>query len=248
MAWYKEVFDEEYLKFWAPYITEEQTLKEVEFMEKFLSFFPGCKILDVCCGHGRHCIQLAKRGYEVVGVDLSEKLLEVARKRAEELKLLCSFIHKDARKMDFNEEFDFAINMFTSFGFLESDKEDQKILNSVARALKRGGKFLLDFLNCYAIVRHYVSRTAREFEDGSLMVSFRTFDILTGKNRDKTTFIYPNGQKKSYEIIIRFYTPVELIEMLEIAGLETTHIYGDFQGGKPSLDSSRIIIISQKQG
>ena len=82
MGWYKDFFDEWYLKYWVQPITEERTQREVDAIIRFLQLEPKDKVLDLCCGQGRHSLELSRRGYQVVGYDLSETLLEESKKLA----------------------------------------------------------------------------------------------------------------------------------------------------------------------
>ena len=98
MAWYENFFDEWYLKYWIQPITHERTVREVDAIVRYLEVGPDSKVLDLCCGQGRHSLELARRGYKnVVGLDLSETLLEASQQKAREEGLEVDFIHGDIR-------------------------------------------------------------------------------------------------------------------------------------------------------
>jgi 2-polyprenyl-3-methyl-5-hydroxy-6-metoxy-1,4-benzoquinol methylase len=109
--WYREFFDDLYLRVYQPLEAPKQVRREVDFIVKALDLPAGAKVLDLCCGQGRHSLELARRGFQVVGVDLSEALLYAARKRAESEGLSVTFLHCDMREIDFAGEFDAVINI-----------------------------------------------------------------------------------------------------------------------------------------
>jgi 2-polyprenyl-3-methyl-5-hydroxy-6-metoxy-1,4-benzoquinol methylase len=110
--WYESYFGEDWLNA-AIRVSPEQTSGEVDFVVDALGLAPASRVLDVACGHGRHSLELARRGYAVVGVDLSEPSLSIARQDAASRGLDVRFVRSDMRDMTFLEEFDAAINMFT---------------------------------------------------------------------------------------------------------------------------------------
>ena len=121
------------------YIESDTSRSQVDFVIDKLALEPGAKVLDLCCGQGRHLIDLARRGYDVVGLDLSEYMLEECKAAAAVEGINPVLVHADMREIGFATEFDAVINMFASFGYLETDDEDQKVLNAASLALKGGG-------------------------------------------------------------------------------------------------------------
>jgi SAM-dependent methyltransferase len=244
--WYREFFDDLYLRVYQPLEAPEQVRREVDFIVKALDLPAGAKILDLCCGQGRHSLELARRGFQVVGVDLSEALLYAARKRAESEGLDATFLQRDMREIDFNDEFDAVINMFTSFGYLESEVEDEKVLVKVAQALKSGGKFLLDILNRDRIVRNFQEHGWRAADEGWLVLEERTFDHLSGRIETRWVCVARDGVRYERLSSIRLYTASELRMMLEQAGLKVTGLFGNYDGSPYSWDSQRLIVVASK--
>ena len=146
IPWYKSFFGEDYLRIYD-FLTPERTQLEVDGIVKLLALPPGSAILDLCCGHGRHAVPLAKRGYRVKGQDLSAVFLQHAQAASEAQGTQLRLIQSDMRNIPFEKEFDAVINIFTAFGYLESEEEDQKVLQQVHKALKPGGLFLLETLH-----------------------------------------------------------------------------------------------------
>jgi len=247
--WYTEeadFFGLEYLEEYESSLTQERTLNEVNFIEKILSLKPGIKILDCPCGYGRHSIELARRGYNVTGLDLNSFFLKKAKKAAESIGVSIRWIQADMRKIPFEDEFDVVLNLFTSFGYLENDNEDQKVLNQVAKALKQKGKFLLDVINRDYVLRYYREKDWQQLSDNSIVLIERHFDYITGRNFEKRTRIWNNGKRKEYQTSLRLYTVAELVAMLRKSGFNIVRIYGDYDGSPFALDSKRCIIVSEK--
>jgi SAM-dependent methyltransferase len=244
--WYREFFDDLYLRVYQPLEAPEQVRREVDFIVKALDLPAEAKVLDLCCGQGRHSLELARRGFQVVGVDLSEALLYAARKRAESEGLSVTFLHCDMREIDFADEFDAVINMFTSFGYLESEAEDEKVLGKVAQALKSGGKFLLDVVNRDRLVRDFQAREWHAADEGWLVLEERTFDHLSGRMETRWVCVARDGVRYERLSSVRLYTTSELRTMLERAGLKVTNLFGDYDGSPYSWDSQRLIVVSCK--
>jgi SAM-dependent methyltransferase len=244
--WYREFFDDLYLRVYQPLEAPEQVRREVDFIVKALDLPAGAKVLDLCCGQGRHSLELARRGFQVVGVDLSEALLYAARKRAESEGLSVTFLQCDMREIDFADEFDAVINMFTSFGYLESEAEDEKVLGKVAQALKSGGKFLLDVVNRDRLVRDFQAREWHAADEGWLVLEERTFDHLSGRMETRWVCVARDGVRYERLSSVRLYTTSELRTMLERAGLKVTNLFGDYDGSPYSWDSQRLIVVACK--
>ena len=140
MDWYEEWFGEEY-KLVYPHRNEEEAVQQVEFLLQRIPLPEGAKILDLCCGCGRHAVELKERGYDVIGLDLSEELLEMACSRADERCQDMDFIQCDMREIPYENHFDLIVNFFTSFGYFADEADNQKALSAIANALKPGGKY-----------------------------------------------------------------------------------------------------------
>src|SRR5204862_6427305 len=165
-----------------PFMRADQTLREVEFISDALRVGPGAEILDIACGYGRHAIELVQRGYNVTGLDLSLPLLIRAADEAQKRALSVNFVHADMRGMAFEREFDGAYCMLTSFGYFD-EESNAKVAEGIARALKPGGRFLLDVVNRDYIVGDLPARIWWE-GDGCVVLeevefNFNTSRILT---------------------------------------------------------------------
>ena len=166
--WYVEFFGDDYLRVYADRLTDEHTEAEVAFVERALGLRAGDAVLDLCCGQGRHAILLAKHGIRATGQDLSERYIADARRIAAEQGADAAFVVGDMRRIESAERYDAVINMFTAFGYLEADADNARVLREARRALKPGGRILIDALNREWVLanqtpeeRHASARTAR---------------------------------------------------------------------------------------
>ena len=244
--WYKEFFGPHYLETYQSFLQPERTTREADFIERTLALPPASKILDLCCGHGRHLLELAGRGYRMTGLDLNQHFLEIARREAEKRGLRVSLELRDMRDIQFVDEFDAVINVFTSFGYLESDDEDQKVLDAASRALKPGGLFFIELMHRDSLVRILEPRGWYETEAGLKVLEERRFDQLTGRQEVRDVTIYPDGTTREASYSVRIYTLTELAGMLAAAGLKIEATYGRTDGSPFTLESRRLAILSRK--
>jgi len=146
MAWYKETFATCDPVRFETYAESEESCRQVDFIIDKLEPEPGGRVLELCCGQGRHLVELARRGYDVVGLGLSEYTLAECRTAAA-ASIDPVLVHADMREIGCTSEFDAVINMCTAFGCLASDDGDQEVLNAASLALRGGGLLLLDLTN-----------------------------------------------------------------------------------------------------
>ena len=184
--WWKTFFDENYVSFWKDRGHFAHTRREVNFLVKNVPIRKQDLILDLCCGHGRHSTEFARRGFKVIGLDYSAYELGLAKSEAEKRNLIIDFRRGDARNFKFKEKFDVIINMFTAFGY-GSKEDDIKIVRNVTKHLKKGGKFFIEFMNLPWLWRHYKSRDKEKFGDKTAEME-RSYDFLTNVNHEKSVF------------------------------------------------------------
>jgi SAM-dependent methyltransferase len=142
--WYATAFDASS----AEMAWTDRTGPEVDRVAKILQPKGDERILDMACGSGRHSLELRRRGFEVVGADISSDLIEIARRDADEAGLEVDFVLSDLRDLDFDSEFDLVLNLNDgAIGYLESDEENLKTFDVISRALKPGGRNLIQLPN-----------------------------------------------------------------------------------------------------
>ena len=244
--WYDGYFEGEYLDLLAPEIPPERTLREVEFVVEKLGLDAGARVLDLACGHGRHSLELARRGLRVTGVDLSPRSLEQAREAAAGEGLAIDFVQADMRELDFDAEFDAAVNLFTAIGYFETDDEDRAVFERVARALRPGGGFLIDTINPLGLASRFQPRLWEELSDGIVMLTEHDWDLQAGRNRAVWTFVRPDGARSELRHVVRMYAPWEVVALLRDAGFEVEEGWGDFEGAPLGHNARRIILLARR--
>jgi 2-polyprenyl-3-methyl-5-hydroxy-6-metoxy-1,4-benzoquinol methylase len=202
------------------------TVGEVDFVERELGGDRSKRILDIACGTGRHAIELAKRGYCVVGFDLSQGQLQAARDKATAAGVSVEFQRRDATQPHFMQGFDAAL-MFCegAFSLMETDEKNFAILQHAATALRPGGKLMMTTLNAlfplFHSVQDFLNANERDAVTGGL-----TFDWMTFREHADLTFTDDDGQSQTIATDERYYTPPELRWLLLTAGFAKVDIFG----------------------
>ena len=225
--WYEELF-ENYAKKYDQECFTQGTPGECDFIEKEINYDNSLKILDVGCGTGRHTIELSRRGYSVIGVDLSEAQLTRARHKAEKQDLKIDFQKQDVRNLPFSKEFDVAIMLCEGgFPLMETDEMNYEILKCVTKSLKNHGKFIFTTLNGLFPLYHSVENfCASKTEEGNATYRSNSFDLMTFRDQNITEFEDDLGNKKTVQCNERYYVPSEITWLLKSLGYGTIHISG----------------------
>ena len=221
--WYEEVFDEDYLRT-LPFMTAEQTLREVDFIESSLAVSKGAQVLDIGCGYGRHAIELVQRGLTVTGLDLSLPLLIRAADEAQRRALSVNFVHSDMRGLAFDREFDGAYCMLSTFGYFD-EESNLKVAEGIARALKPGGRFLLDVVNRDYIVGDLPARIWWEGE-GCVVLEEVEFNFNTSRILTHRSVVFEDGRQLDHEISVRAYSLHELGKLFRQTGFRVIDVAG----------------------
>jgi SAM-dependent methyltransferase len=238
--WFGEWFNSPY--YHILYQNRDQTEAGI-FLQKLMHYLNVPKsshILDVACGKGRHAIYLNQQQLNVVGIDLSEQNIKAAREYENES--LKFYVH-DMRHPFLTEGFDYVFNMFTSFGYFETEGENQQAITAMAENLKRGGTLVLDFLNPYRVIHRLVPEEikivdgiefhiTREYRDGFIIKEIRFED---------------NGQKYLFHEKVKGIRRAMFEAYFATAGLHVHNILGDYDLGAFNQESSdRLIFICHK--
>lgn len=241
--WFEEWFNtEEYLAVYR-HRNEEDAVNLYKLITKNILLEQGSKVLDLACGAGRHSILFAENGFNVTSVDISDNLLNVARKTAIERGLNINFIKSDFRKLNLNEKFHLIINLFTSFGYFESDDENEMVIKLVSNHLVNNGYFVIDFFNVVYLRNNLIPVSYDKIE-GNIVKQERVFE---GNRIVKKIMINKKAGKKLHYESVRIYCKDELAALLLNNGLEIQKIFGDYLGNEfDEVKSQRIIIIAKK--
>ncbi|HYK61177.1 MAG TPA: methyltransferase domain-containing protein [Bryobacteraceae bacterium] len=239
--WQDGFFKDIAVEMWKRAIPPQQTTLEVEYLEKTLR--PpkeGC-LLDICCGHGRHAVPLAGRGYRVTGADSSEDALEEARKAGAGS---ITWELRDMVDLPWTAEFDGAYCFGNSFGYLDRDSA-QRFLGAVSRALKPGARFAMDTgMTAESILS--LGPGQRWFRTGDILtLSERRFDVAAGRMDVDYTFLR-GAEADTRPTSSYYFTVSELIWMHLQAGLKLVEAIGSVQGEPYSLGSRGLILVTER--
>ncbi|MCY7485384.1 methyltransferase domain-containing protein [Paenibacillus alvei] len=240
--WYERSFGRDYLVVYK-HRDFQGAAKEVHQMMEWLELSPAAMVLDLCCGMGRHSLALAEVGYKVTGVDLSEVLLKEAIKQDEMHAV--TFLSGDMRELPVSGPFDAVVNLFTSFGYFQVDKDNGKVFHEINRVLRPGGRFIIDFLNPSYVSQHLVPESERRDEE--VTIQERRFIEDGFVKKEITLTDESTGERRHYEEIVRLYELADFHSMIEQAGLHMDRVYGGYDGSLyDEFTSSRMIMVGSR--
>jgi SAM-dependent methyltransferase len=243
--WWEEIFSDDYLRTMEK-VEPKVIRKECDFIEDRIGLEKGAIMLDLACGEGSHAVELASRGYNVVGYDLSLAMLARAQDEAQERGQKINFLQGDMREMAFEEAFDGIYSWGTSFGYFD-DEKNLNVLSRIRRGLRQGGMFLLDVIN-----RDYVCPRQPSlvwFEgDGCVCMDEMHVDFFTSRLRVKRTVMFEDGRSRECDYSIRLYGLHELGKMLHETGFKVVEVTG--HPAHPAVffgsESPRIIVLAER--
>jgi 2-polyprenyl-3-methyl-5-hydroxy-6-metoxy-1,4-benzoquinol methylase len=223
--WYETLF-ENYARTYDQEVFTQGTIQEVNFVEQEIGADKKKRILDIGCGTGRHAVELAKRGYTVTGLDLSESQLKRAREKAEEAGVNMRLEQGDARSLKFINEFDVVLLLCEGgFALMETDEMNFAILQGAARALKPGGIFILTTLNALFPIAHSIEKFLNSsIVEGSS--SGHYFDRMTLRDTSTLEVADDNGLVRTLHCNERYYMPSEITWMLKLLHFSKIEIFG----------------------
>jgi 2-polyprenyl-3-methyl-5-hydroxy-6-metoxy-1,4-benzoquinol methylase len=243
MIWYKDWFNaDEYLRVYKHRDDAEAKL----LIDLILSRIDNRKVksvLDMACGTGRHSITLAKKGFEVTAVDLSNNLLNEAIKISKTAGVEIDFILSDIREFEPLKKYQLAVNLFTSFGYFKEDEENFKVIDKANQCLSDNGYFVIDYFNKNFLESNIIPSTVDK-NNGSTITQKRS---LIGNRVVKEILIEKQGSTKSYHESVRLFSFEEISNILKRSEFKILDVFGDYTGSKFVVESSpRVIIIAQK--
>src|ERR1700737_360541 len=238
--WWRSWFGPGYLALYDDYLAE-RTPGEIDRLEALLALRPPLRILDLPCGQGRHAIELARRGYEVTGVDLSPFLLKVADERARADGVRVRWLAGDMRQPIAGERFDVVLNLFTSLGYFADEADDRKVVGAAAAMLVPGGRFLIELINGERVMAQFQER--EWFTVGQTAVGERrSLDIAARRMVVERTVTTPEEREVNLHPI-RLYSGRDISAILREAGLGRVELYGDWSGEPLTPDSLRCLAV-----
>jgi SAM-dependent methyltransferase len=228
---WQQFYDQKWLQVYPSFFSDEQTVKDVDLIIDLVSLKKKNKILDLCCGYGRHSIELAKRGYQVMGFDYSQPFLQQARQKAAKLRLKIPFFQKDIAKFDEEEKFDVILMMYPAIFYLNKDKA-RKIFAKIGKSLKSGGWLLIKTVNAEKYKERFIKKGQRcqkgdfykieeNFEvNGIKVFQLRMVNIKTQQERIKLVLSSKGKKKEVKTFVFNYYRKDQLEEILASIGFK----------------------------
>ncbi|MFY0543518.1 class I SAM-dependent methyltransferase [Brevibacillus sp. H7] len=242
--WFERSFREDYVLVYK-HRDEASADAEIANLLTRLPIKRTGRVLDLCCGSGRHSRALARRGYEVVGVDLSSVLLELAEEQNTFPNL--RYYRYDMREIPFENEFDIVVNLFTSFGYFSTDAENAKVIANMAKALKQGGEVVIDYLNPAYVKANLVSHSTKEVS-GLYIEEERWLEDGFVKKRIMVRDA-ESQEPRTYVEQVRLFEAETMSEMLKQAGFGRLQVFGDYDFNPYAGETSpRMIFYAVKEG
>src|SRR5438552_1278008 len=243
--WWKDFFSGLVVEMWRAVPSSEDNRAEAAWIEKQLQVSPPAKVLDVPCGDGRLSLELAGRGYQMTGVDLSADFLAAAQNSAKARGLSARFEQREMRDLPWGEEFDGAFTFGNSFGYLD-DEGDRDFLVAISRALKPGARYVMD-TKCAETVFPNIIATKQHYEFGGITTDMQDhYDPL--RARMDTEYTFSRGEKRETKWAReRIYTFREVRKMLESAGFEDVKGFGSMELAPLEIGSKRLFIVATRR-
>lgn len=246
MAWYEDWFGSDAYTLVYDHRDEAEAEQLVDLIEQTVDPQPNAHVVDVGCGRGRHVRILARRGYRVTGVDLSDESIAEARRQAasEGLSERVSFQIGDMREPVCSGCADGVVNLFTSFGYFQEDAENERALRAMVTALRPGGWFVQDFLNAPLVVES-LEPSERETAEG---VAIRERRWVEEGRVNKEITLEKDGRTETFRESVRLFTLDDMKQMYDVVGLELVETFGDYEGAPHSSTSPRLLLHARNPG
>ncbi len=201
-------------------------------------------VLDLCCGPGRHSLELARRGFQVTGVDQTASFLDEARRRANEEKLTVEWVQADMREFVRPNAFDAALLLFTSFGYFEEADDNRQVLVNIANSLKPGGNLVLEMQGKENLARMFLPKNWNEF-DGTFWLQERC--IVNDWNQIQNRWIVIREDARfEYFLTHWLYSAGEITELLHDSGFSMVSVYGGPDKAPYDHTARGLFVVGQK--
>jgi len=239
-SWFKSWFDSEYYHILYKNRNDTEAQKFMTNLIDFLQPNKFSSVLDLACGKGRHSKFLADFGFDVTGVDLSFNSIRAARSFEKEN---LTFYQHDMRQPVRINYFDYVLNLFTSFGYFETEREHQKTVNSIQKSLKPNGIVVIDFMNACKVINNLVLSETKIENNIKFNISRSYTDGYIIKNIE-----FSDGEQQfSFQERVRGYQLQDFKQLLAKANIDILHVFGDFElNAFQENTSPRLIIIGKK--
>ncbi|MHC4557557.1 MAG: class I SAM-dependent methyltransferase [Planctomycetota bacterium] len=244
-SWHEQ---DSFWKTFAPLLFNSERIlsakQEVEQIVSLLKLQPGVSICDLCCGPGRHSLELGRLGYCVTGVDRTGSYIEQAKEKANEKGLNIRFVQDDMRSFCEPNAFDAVINVFTSFGYFEEVTDDKRVLENVYKSLKEDGKFLIDIMAKEVLARIFQEK--RWWEEGGAIILEEAKLSEDWSSVDSRWIIIRDSRRDEFRFTLRLYSAARLSELLKSSGFGKVEIYGGLDASPYDQKANRLVVVGYK--
>jgi SAM-dependent methyltransferase len=247
VSWYED--DKFWVDFYPAMYHEgrwEVAVEEVKQISGLLQLAPGDRVLDVCCGPGRHAICLARAGFEMMGVDHTATYLDIGRQRAEDERLEVDFILDDVRQFRREAGFDAALCMYTSLGYFDDPDEDRVLLENICHSLKPGGRLIVDLSGKEVLAHLFRAENRTVLADGSTFLEERSIVGDWERVNNRWVLDREDGRVER-RFSVRIYSGEDLKGMMLAAGFETVDLYGTLDGTPYDHSARRLVAVGLRR-
>lgn len=241
-SWFESWFNSPYYHLLYRDRDESEARPFIERLTKHLQLPKQARILDLACGKGRHSISLADLGFEVHGIDIAPENIAHANQLS---RPGLTFSVHDMREPLPGQPFDAVLNLFTSFGYFESEQEHQSALHTMSSALKADGKLVIDYLNINTVIKQLVPSESRTIDGIHFQISRK---VANGYLIKEITIEDPARSKKMiFSEKVATFGLADFKHLLQPEGLVIREALGDYALTPFDLENStRLILICEK--
>src|SRR4051812_46400973 len=241
-SWFKEWFNSSY--YHLLYFNRDDR-EAAAFIDKLISYLKpaqGSTMLDVACGKGRHSIQLAGKGFDVTGIDLSEDSINDALEHESDT---LHFYRHDMRLPFWINFFDYAFNFFTSFGYFSTRREHDDAVSTIVKSLKKNGVVLFDYLNVHYVEDHLIHNETKNVNG----TSYEIHRWMDQEHFFKKIIIHDANLDRpcDYTEKVAKLSLGDFTDMLSFQGIQVTEVFGDYNFSSYDVKKTpRMIIVARK--
>jgi SAM-dependent methyltransferase len=238
-------------KFWEllkPILFDQQRQSsakvEVEKAVSLLKIRQSDRILDLCCGTGRHSLELARQGFDVVGVDHTTSFIKKAKQYAENDHLEVEFVVADMREYCQPNCFDIVVNLFGSFGYFEDPDDDRRVVRNMYTSLRSGGRFLIETMGKEIALREFKEKDW--WDEGDTLVLAERKPHQDWRRIQTRWIVIKGNQRVEHTVSVRSYSAAELSTLLSDSGFVNVQVFGDLEGINYDQGAKRLVVIGTK--
>jgi SAM-dependent methyltransferase len=240
-SWFASWFNSKYYHILYQHRNDAEAAAFLEELIRFLNPVAQSRFWDMACGKGRHSVYINKKGFDVTGTDLSEESILYA-KQFENEKL--RFYKHDMRTPFVSNYFDYVLNLFTSFGYFDVQRDEQKVFDVVYTSLKPSGRFVLDYLNAEKIVK-----VMKEYEEKELSgILFRISKKVENGFIVKRIQFSSEGKEHDYTEKVKIFGLNDFKQLGQKGNFKFLDVYGDYSLSNFTAEKSdRMIVVFEKK-